>query len=205
MSEYFMEINLHEFPKTPFSVRTYIKNKNFNVLFAFAISVIFVASCIDKKKPAESEFFPIYVDKDVDRGISTTTVPVIDKLIPISKKLSLKRKLLIISDSLSTGYFHNLKIVVKKIDSVKGKRVLYLELKEKNDYKGPGSLPSYQSWYDYFQGSTGGTSTTIILKETFLQRHYKGDWIDAIIFYYEGNEIGNGWDHIALGGKISRY
>jgi hypothetical protein len=70
---------------------------------------------------------------------------------------------------------------------------------ENKDFE-PTSRPS---WYQYFQGSTGGTWTSKILTSNFLQKRYKGDWIDKLRFHYQGEEFEE-WDHIWLGEHL-RY
>ncbi|MBN1187732.1 MAG: hypothetical protein JXB49_35995 [Bacteroidales bacterium] len=125
-------------------------------------------------------------------------VPVITKIIPVDKDLSIEKKVQLLCDNLSKEYFSGLRLNVMKIEE----GTMHVELLENEDYNGPKEDES--SWYNYFQGSTGGMRTTIILKETLLQRNYKGDWIDAVIFYYEGEEMG-GWDHVMLDGILSRY
>jgi hypothetical protein len=51
--------------------------------------------------------------------------------------------------------------------------VLYVILKENPEYGGSESLGAYQSWNDFFQGSSGGAYTSIILTENILRRYYK--------------------------------
>jgi hypothetical protein len=82
-------------------------------------------------------------------------------------------------------------------------KVLKVNLKENPGFKMPDSLGHYRSWYDFFQGSMGGGRTTIILTESTLQKQYKGEWVDAVEFYYQNEKIGD-WDHIFLSGIIKR-
>ncbi|MBR9999178.1 MAG: hypothetical protein KFF73_09410 [Cyclobacteriaceae bacterium] len=180
---------------------------NQSLKIIFYLLILISIGCSDGRKPwKENEYLPVYTGKDVysEEDSVTRTVPVIDRLIHVNKETSIAHKIKILSDSVSEGYFHGLEISILKLDSASGNLVLFLELLEDDDYDGPGSLPMYQSWYDFFQGSSGGINTTIILKETFLQRFYKGEWIDAVVFYYGGKEIGE-WDHIFLDGMIYRY
>jgi hypothetical protein len=56
----------------------------------------------------------------------------------------------------------------------------------------------------YFQGSTGGACTTIMLVQTFLQNDYDGSWLDGVESYYDGRPISDQWDHIDLSGTKYR-
>lgn len=183
------------------------------ILLPALIATVFLWGCELNDKPVDvnvavdgMDYLPLYAGKDVNIKKTGTimTIPVIDKLIPIDNPLSIRDKVEVLADSISKNYFHELEIRVLKIDPANNRLVLHLELIEKDNYTGPGSLPPYQSWYDYFQGSAGGSNTTIILKETFLQRYYEGDWIDAILFYYQGEKMGE-WDHVFLNGVLNRF
>ena len=152
----------------------------------------------------DQDYLFIYSPKEVKsyKQEYYETVPVIDKLIPVKKDLSIEQKIKLLCKTLSEEYFSGLRIEVKKIDSTIDGNILHIELLENEGFDGPKGNES--SWYNYFQGSTGGMCTTIILEETLLQRNYKGDWIDAVIFYYEGEGMG-GWDHVMLEGELARY
>jgi hypothetical protein len=49
----------------------------------------------------------------------------------------------------------------------------------------------------------GGEATSIILKESILQRNYEGKWIDELEVYYQNEPIGQ-WDRVQLSGTILR-
>jgi len=61
---------------------------------------------------------------------------------------------------------------------------------ENSGFKTPDSSGKYLSWYDFFQGSSGGQHTTVVLTESILQRELKGDWINEVEFYYQNEKIG---------------
>jgi len=124
----------------------------------------------------------------------------IDFYVAIPQDLSLFAKLKLLADKLSRLKFRGLPINVLKIENGDTKKIAIVELEEKEGHYFPSSWRG-----NYFQGSTGGTVTTATLVETFLQRDYKGDWIDGVEFYYEGKPIVAGdWDHIGLSGTIYR-
>ena len=170
--------------------------------------IIIITSCINQQNNTleGNEYLALYKAKEVallnkDYGI---TVPVIDKYILVKADMPLTEKLKLIADNLSSHYFNSLKIKILKLTVYGSFKTLQVELVENSNYNGPGSLPSFESWYDYFQGSTGGWKTTIILQESFLQKQYNGDWIDAVEFYYDNEKMG-GWDHVFLDGTLYRY
>ena len=152
------------------------------------------------------EQFPIYISKDtlfIEENVYRQ-IPIVDRYIEVERSKSIIGKITSIADSLSYFYFNDLRILVGKIDSVKGQgSILNISLVENPGYNGPGSLPMYFSWYDYFQGSSGGQNTTFILEESILQKSYQGDWIDGVVFFYQGDSIGL-WDHLYLDGVLSR-
>jgi len=122
----------------------------------------------------------------------------------IPGNLSIKNKLEAIANSLSEVHFSNLPIEVSQITEIDGKKVAIINLKESEEnqkindpsqFKGP-------SWAThYFQGSTGGTITSISLIETFLQKDYEGQWIDGVKFLYN-NKVCS-FEHVPSLGKIS--
>ena len=130
--------------------------------------------------------------------------PVIDRIISIPANQSLEKKIKILLDSISKNNFNNLRIETLRIDeSQNGYKSLKINLKENPGFIIPDSLGKNRSWYDFFQGSSGGEHTTIILTESIFQRQYYGDWIDEVEFYYQDEKMGE-WDHISLSGIIKR-
>ena len=100
--------------------------------------------------------------------------------------------------------FHNLKIDALRIEEKdNGFKLLIINLLENENFIIPNSLGHYRTWFDFFQGSMGGEATSIILKESILQRNYEGTWIDELEVYYQNEPIGQ-WDHIQLSGIILR-
>ncbi|HDR88948.1 MAG TPA: hypothetical protein ENN63_04880 [Bacteroidetes bacterium] len=148
----------------------------------------------------------LYTSRDTflaDKNLHST-VPVPDRTIAVDSSLILEKKIRAMADSLSAYYFNGLSIELAGLDTIpEAGLVARIDLREKEEYSGPGSLPSYQSWYDFFQGSAGGTNTTITLRESFLQPGYEGSWINGVIFLYQGEPIGE-WDHIRLQGLIRK-
>ena len=121
-----------------------------------------------------------------------------DCYVAVPRNSTLLQKLKILADKLSKFEFQYHPIKVLKIENRNGKNIALIELKEP-DYSGAFTWRG-----GFFQGSTGGLSTTIKLTETFLQKDYQGEWIDGVEFYYEGQPISDEWVHIRLNGTIFR-
>ncbi|TGE39784.1 hypothetical protein E4K67_01985 [Desulfosporosinus fructosivorans] len=112
---------------------------------------------------------------------------VIDFYITMPKELSLKSKLSTIAETISEAYFSNLPIKVLEIDD---KKIATVNLEEMPESSTDTSMKQSNSWStSLFQGSTGGTITRIRLAESFLQKDYKGEWIEGIRFLYKGQRI----------------
>ncbi|HSV88598.1 MAG TPA: hypothetical protein VLH61_08145 [Bacteroidales bacterium] len=178
--------------------------------------LLFIFGCRPRKpvdEPAATQNLIIYGVIDTvmlcdDFGSIGRTLPVVDRYINIPSDLSLEEKVSLLLDSLSLISFNGLDIEVLSLKQTPdGQTLLQVNLQENETFSGPGSLPSYQSWFGYFQGSTGGLHTSIILRETILQPDYTGpgDWIDAVEFFYMGSPIVKyTWDHITLWGRITQ-
>jgi len=174
---------------------------NKKILFVVAMFSLIVASC---KEDKETEKFKIYSDKEIicEKTNTYKMVTYKDKEFLIKKEKSVKDKLSLIADTLSKSYFNNLEISIKDIyEDDNNILIANIDLIENPDYDGPGSVPSYNSWYDHFQGSYGGRRTTILLKENLLQRNYEGVWIDGLVFFYEGDSI-RSMAHLNLNGIV---
>lgn len=116
--------------------------------------------------------------------------------IHLPEALPLEDQLNVVASSLSRFKFSNLPIEVMRIEDRDGKKIALIDLREDSN--------NQSSWETgYFQGSTGGGATTLTLTKSFLQPNYKGDWIDGVEFYYEGEPMGE-WDHVNLQGAIER-
>ncbi|MBP6963423.1 MAG: hypothetical protein KBC96_03355 [Armatimonadetes bacterium] len=126
--------------------------------------------------------------------------PVVEYYVASPRHFTVIEKLRLLADRLSRLEFSDLPINVVRIETVKGKKVAVIDLRESQR----GS--DYRSWYGgYFQGSTGGGITQTKLMDTFLQRGYRGEWVDGVRFLYQGKPIQEGeWDHINLSGTIYR-
>jgi len=182
--------------------RTAMKKTRFNrFVTKFAVFIIPVLLLCECRRTAPAEEggtvrFTLYSSRDTflaDENLYRT-VPVPDRTISVDSSLTLEKKIVAVADSLSVYYFNGLNIELAGLDTVpEVGLVARIDLQEKEAYRGPGSVPSYQSWYDFFQGSAGGTHTTHILRD--------GPWIDGVIFLYRGEPIGE-WDHIRLQGLI---
>ncbi|MGL4362758.1 MAG: hypothetical protein ACRCSG_05770 [Cellulosilyticaceae bacterium] len=132
---------------------------------------------------------PIYT-QDIETGDI-----VVVKEIKVEKTSSLIEKLQILADELSAQVFQNEPIIVKEIKKINGEQVAIIDLQDKDK--------ETSMWMSrYFQGTTGGTSTTTAIEETFLQKKYIEPWIDGIQVLYKGEELA--LEHITLGNIIYR-
>ncbi len=123
---------------------------------------------------------------------------IVNFYVDIQEELSLIEKLKILANKLSEFVFNYHPIDVLRIENRNGQRIAIIELRESNS---PGAF----TWSGgYFQGSSGGMSTTVTLRCTFLQVGYPGEWVDGVEFYYEGQPISKDWEHIGLSGTIYR-
>jgi hypothetical protein len=167
---------------------------------------IVILSCNLKNPVNESDEFALYSTKEVFDSVDgfDKMTPIVDHYISIPTNQDLYHKISILLDSVSAYNFNNLKIEVTGIDENENNyKILKINLKENPGFKMPDSLGNYRSWYDFFQGSMGGGRTTIILTESILQKQYKGEWVDAVEFYYQNEKIEE-MDHIFLSGIIKR-
>ena len=102
--------------------------------------------------------------------------------VKIDKSVSLKLQMQQLANELSKSVFNNYTIEVTQINNVKGKKVAIINLKDNEKEK--------QNWESsFFAGSCGGAVTSNSLVETFLQRKYKGTWVDGVTFTYNGKEL----------------
>lgn len=116
-----------------------------------------------------------YVDDNTLKPINLVEIEIDD-----SK--SLKDKLQLAANETSKRYFAGLPIEVKSISTTANGQIAIVNLKESSENE--------KAWNkNFFQGSTGGSMTSALLKENLLQRKYEGKWIDGIQFTYEGGKI----------------
>ena len=120
----------------------------------------------------------------------------VDYYIEVPANLSLIKKMRIVAKELSTRKFDGAPIVVKRIETRKGKKVAVVELTQVKKASG------MDTWHPYFQGSAGGGITEYQLVETLLQRLYKGQWVDAVEFFYGGKSLVT--DHMEMSGPVFR-
>lgn len=110
----------------------------------------------------------------------------------IPESLTLDEKLNVLVKTLSEVEFGGLPIEVMSIESKDGKRVATINLKESKENESITNPSDFKgdTWVGrYFQGSAGGSITATTLKETLLQKEYKGEWIDGVKFLYNGAPI----------------
>ncbi len=122
----------------------------------------------------------------------------------ISEKLSLKNKLDALAIALSEIDFNKLPIEVSEITEIDGKNIAIISLKENEENQEISDQLQFkgESWVrNYFQGSAGGTITSVSLIETFLQKDYEGEWIDGVKFLYN-NKICD-FQHVPALSKVS--
>jgi cell division protein FtsB len=152
----------------------------------------------EKVSKSKNSVYPIYsanVDTYAKEVIFGTYIP---------ENLSLKNKLDAIAKTLSEVYFDKLPIEVSEITEANGKNIAVINLKENEENQKIMDTSQFKgkSWAtSYFQGSTGGTMTSICLIETFLQKDYEGQWIDGVKFLYN-NKVCD-FQHVPQLGEVS--
>jgi len=179
---------------------------NYQLIILSILLGIFVIGCKTNKASKENDEFALFTTKEVfdSTSMSIIIVPSIDHIISIASNQSLENKVNSLLDSISKNSFNNLRIESLGIAEIrKGYKSLKVNLLENSGFKIPDSLGKSKSWYDFFQGSSGGQHTTIVLTESILQREFMGDWINEVEFYYQNEKIGE-WDHISLSGTVKR-
>jgi len=179
---------------------------NYQLIILSILLGIFVIGCKTNKASKENDEFALFTTKEVfdSTSMSIIIVPSIDHIISIASNQSLENKVNSLLDSISKNSFNNLRLESLGITEIrKGYKSLKVNLLENSGFKIPDSLGKSKSWYDFFQGSSGGQHTTIVLTESILQREFMGDWINEVEFYYQNEKIGE-WDHISLSGTVKR-
>ena len=132
--------------------------------------------------------FPIYT-ADIN-----TYEREISAYVSMPEDSSVKEKLDIIANKLSSDYFGNLPIVVTKIENKSGKKIAVISLNESKENQGitePLKMKGDTWAIVYFQGSCQGTVTSTTLIESFLQKDYKGEWVDGVSFLYNNSSMNN--------------
>ena len=116
--------------------------------------------------------------------------------IKIEQGLPLRIQVSLMATALSKNCFSYLPIEVQGIQEYDQKKVAVINLRELEGFDA-GKAWHGASWAQgYFQGSSGGAATTVILAESFLQRNNPMPWIDGVVFLYEEHPIRN-FEHVA--------
>lgn len=122
--------------------------------------------------------------------------------VEIETEYDLDHQLNTLAEKMSELQFDSLPIIVTEIKDVNGKKVAVIDLSEnKDNTKDENGSFVNPSWYEYFQGSTGGSITEHTLITTMLQSDYTGEWIDGVQFTYEGESAETA--HTPLLGQIN--
>ena len=110
----------------------------------------------------------------------------------IDENKTLTEKIDILAKELSVNVFDSLPINVEKVSLQDNKKIAYINLEESNvnkDITDASKLTGPNWAASKLQGSTGAAITKKSLVETFLQRDYKGSWIDGIYITYKGASL----------------
>lgn len=186
---------------------TLLKMKQFPTIILFYIIIpVFIWGCNNSSTSRVDNEFALYSTQEIFDSINNSykLVPAVDHYITIQDDDDLLKTVNILLDSISKNSFHHLNIEALRIEEKdSGSKLLIINLLENENINDPDSLGHYRTWYDFFQGTMGGEVTSIILRESILQRNYKGEWIDEMQVYYQNEPIGQ-WDHIQLDGTILR-
>lgn len=165
----------------------------------FLATLIIFYSCHVIGQTNSREYLPIYTYKEVTKNDKAKMIAVIDTVLLLEKSYSIQEKVELVAKTVSKRFFRGLRINLELVKDDKEGDCLNINLIENED----GSPYTHPSWHQYFQGSTGGAQTEQTLISNFLQKHYKGNWVDRIVFFYEGEEMED-WDHVWLS-KHNRY
>lgn len=124
-------------------------------------------------------------------GVDDQGIIEIREYIEVSSTDTIEARLEKIANRLSEIAFANNPITPSKITQQDGKDVVIIDLQDNPE----GDIET--TWMaGYFQGSAGAQATETTLVQSFLQPHYyDGEWIDGVVFYYEGEPI-EPLDHI---------
>jgi hypothetical protein len=121
--------------------------------------------------------------------------------LPVPESLSIEEKLELLARKLSIFKFKGLPVEFVELIEDGSDHIAVINLGEMEWNRGlPRIEMTRPTWCtNYFQGSCGGGYTSLTLQETFLQREYEGNWINAVRFLYENEPIGHtDWDHFML-------
>jgi len=186
------------------------REKYLVLIFTYMAGWLLVGCGACRREPVAVEYSQLTIfgarDTLLPGDFAIRTVAAAMQEISVPATAMLLEKVQLLADSLSYLRFNGLEIEVMEITHVPDIGLLLrVNLAEDAAFKGPGSLPSFHSWYDFFQGSAGGMETTITLRASFLQPSLYGEWVDAVAFYYQGKPFADEeWAHVLLQGQIAR-
>jgi len=174
--------------------------RGFGYLAFLILISLFLNSCFKNCTTVDNDdYMPIYNYEEIKKNGMVEYVEIIDTILLVKHDYPIRKKAELLAQFISGRYFAGLSVDILSIDTIGEESCLNINLIENKNFD-PAKIPS---WHQYFQGTTGGSWTSNVLISNFLQKQYKGDWIDRIRFYYQGEEIGE-WDHVWVG-EHERY
>jgi hypothetical protein len=148
-------------------------------------------SAVQMLRDHPNTWYPIYeLDYNSDKDTVRFFAPILDSL-------PLKEKLQVLAGRISQLAFGWRKIEIDSVYSRDGRLIAAVDLRDDGKIDGPFA------WNQMFGGTTQGNYTGRVLKKTFLQPDYDGDWIGAVQFAYNGDPFEDAED-IRLDGLILR-
>ncbi len=163
---------------------SYLENRTSILKALVAEQVLILSDEFDKNAQI---MLPIY-QMDVD-----TYEIIVQYYVLVQSDILLKEKLEMLATKLSRYSCDSLPIEILRIENVNGNRIAVINLVDKVDVFEAGYRRTWAG--NYLQGSTGGSATTAMLVNTFLQKEYTKEWIDGVQFLYN-NEVTNNFEHV---------
>ncbi len=133
------------------------------------------------------QLFPVYYANYPDWQKETVVF-----YLPVKENLPVKGKLEELCSGLSRFIFDYLPVELVKIEEKNGKKTAIINLVDPKNKTGKNWNPLF------FQGSTGAHFTQAALVLTLLQPTYHGEWVDCLVFQYNGKPFKDEWDHMSL-------
>jgi hypothetical protein len=163
----------------------------------------------EDKKNLGIGFLEMYGPKEEPQGAENAGVEVefndkplevveVAGYVAVSNDMPLKDKLELLIGQLSEKQFEGKPMKLVNVAEKGGKKIAVIDIID------PKEPEDENSWYQSFQGSTGGLQTQGKLTKTLLQANYRGEWVDGIEFTYNGKPFDEYWDHINLSGMRLR-
>ena len=112
---------------------------------------------------------------------------VVRAVIPLPVATGMPARVQSLADALSKRNFRGLPIVLIDLTKQNGKLIAHIDLREGKTLQQTDVLNSWAQ--NFFQGTAGGRVTSQALIKTFLQEEYRGEWIDGVVFSYQGRPI----------------